>query len=168
MIFRKSTEKDLKDIMKIIKEAKEFLKENKVDQWQSGYPNEEVILLDIEKGYSYVLEDNGIVIGTTALSFDGEETYDKIHEGAWISSGEYGVIHRIAVDRNIKIKGLGTEIIKRCEEICLDKGIKNIKIDTHEDNLTMQKLLEKNNFKYCGIIYLEGDIKRIALEKEIQ
>lgn len=167
MIFRKSTEKDLKNIMKIINGAKEFLKENKVDQWQSGYPNEEVILLDIEKGYSYVLEDNGVIIGTTALSFDEEETYDKIHEGAWISSGEYGVIHRIAVDRNIKIKGLGTEIIKRCEEICLGKGVKNIKIDTHEDNLIMQKVLEKNKFKYCGVIYLEGDIKRVAFEKEI-
>lgn len=168
MIFRKSTEKDLKNIMKIIKGAKEFLKENKVDQWQSGYPDEEVILLDIEKGYSYVLEDNGVILGTAALSFDGEETYDKIYEGSWLSSGEYGVIHRIAIDRNAKVKGLGTEIIKKVEEICLDKGIKNIKIDTHEDNLTMQKLLEKNNFKYCGVIYLEGNIKRIALEKEIQ
>lgn len=167
MIFRKSTEKDLKNIMKIINGAKEFLKENKVDQWQSGYPNEEVILLDIEKGDSYVLEYDGIILGTTALSFDGEETYDEIYEGDWLSFGEYGVIHRIAVDRNTKIKGLGTEIIKRCEEICLSKGIKNIKIDTHEDNLTMQKLLEKNNFKYCGVIYLEGDIKRVAFEKEI-
>ena len=167
MIFRKSTEKDLKNIMEIIKEAKEFLKANKVDQWQSGYPNEESILLDIEKGYSYVLEENEIILGTTALSFDGEKTYDQIYEGEWLSFGEYGVIHRIAVNMNSKIKGLGTEIIKRCEKICLEQGIRSIKIDTHEDNLTMQKLLEKNNFKYCGIIYLEGNIKRVAFEKEI-
>ena len=167
MRFRKSTEKDLKEIMEIINWAKELLKGNKIDQWQSGYPNEEVILEDIEKGYSYVLEDKGIILGTTALSFDREKTYDEIYEGEWISSGEYGVIHRIAVNRNVKIKGIGTEIIKRSEEICLGKGIKNIKIDTHEDNITMQKLLEKNKFKYCGVIYLEGNVKRIAFEKVI-
>ena len=167
MIFRKSTEKDLKKIIEIINGAKELLKENKIDQWQNGYPNEEVILEDIEKGYSYVLEDKGIILGTTALSFDGEDTYEKIYEGQWLSNGSYGVIHRIAVDRNVKIKGIGTAIIKQSEEICLGKGIKNIKIDTHENNITMQKLLEKNKFKYCGIIYLEGNVKRIAFEKVI-
>lgn len=167
MIFRKSTEKDVKDIINIINGAKEFLKNNKVNQWQEGYPNEEVILEDIEKGYSYVLEDKGIILGTMALSFDGESTYEKIYEGQWLSNGAYGVIHRIAVNREINIKGIGTELIKKSEEICLEKGIRNIKIDTHEDNISMQKLLEKNNFKYCGVIYLEDNIKRIAFEKVI-
>ena len=74
MIFRKSTEKDLKNIMKIINEAKAFLKNNKVDQWQNGYPNEGVILKDIRNNISYVLEDTGEIIGTTSLSFDVEET----------------------------------------------------------------------------------------------
>lgn len=167
MIFRKSTEKDVKDIINIINEAKEFLKNNKVNQWQEGYPNEEVILDDIEKGYSYVLENKGVLLGTMALSFDGESTYEKIYEGQWLYNGDYGVIHRIAVNRKINIKGIGTELIKRSEEICLKKGIRNIKIDTHEDNITMQKLLDKNKFKYCGVIYLEGNVKRIAFEKRI-
>ncbi|EEH98604.1 GNAT family N-acetyltransferase [Clostridium tertium] len=166
MIFRKSTEKDLKNIMKIINEAKAFLKNNKVDQWQNGYPNEGVILKDIRNNISYVLEDTGEIIGTTSLSFDVEETYNNIYEGKWISNGKYAVIHRIAVSNNINRKGIGTEIIKKSEEICLSKGIKNIKIDTHEDNLIMQKLLEKNSFKYCGVIYLLDGSKRIAFEKE--
>lgn len=168
MKLRQSTEKDLKNIIKIIDEAKVFLKENKVNQWQNGYPNEEVILSDIKNKYSYVLEDNGEVIGTTALSFDGEKTYDVIYDGKWLSNEKYAVIHRIAASRNNKIKSVGTEIIKKVEEICLSKDIKNIKIDTHEDNLTMQKLLMKNKFKYCGIIYLEDKSKRVAFEKEIQ
>jgi hypothetical protein len=29
----------------------------------------------------------------------------------------------------------------------------------------MQKLLKKNNFSYCGIIYLEGKAPRVAFEK---
>ncbi|MCR1951100.1 MULTISPECIES: GNAT family N-acetyltransferase [Clostridium] len=167
MVLRKSTEKDLKNIMKIISEAKVYLKNNDVDQWQNGYPNEEVILKDIRNNISYVLEDDAEIIGTTSLSFDVEETYNNIYEGEWLSDGKYAVIHRIAASNNSNRKGIGTEIIKKSEEICLSKGIKNIKIDTHENNLTMQKLLEKNNFKYCGVIYLLDGSKRIAFEKEI-
>lgn len=167
MRLRKSRENDLKYIIEIINEAKEFLKESKIDQWQQGYPNEEVILRDIENKHSYVLEDNNKIIGTVALAFDKEKTYDLIYDGKWISNNEYAVIHRIAASKKCNIKGIGTEIIKNIEKICIDKGIENIKIDTHEKNLVMQKLLEKNNFKYCGVIYLEDKAKRIAFEKVI-
>ena len=166
MNLRLSNEKDLTEIMSIIDEAKKFLKNNKVDQWQNGYPNKEVILNDINKNESYVIENNGEVIGTTALSFAGEKNYDKIYEGKWISNGPYAVIHRIAVSKVKGLKNIGTEILKKSEELCIANGINNIKIDTHEDNIHMQKLLLKNNYKYCGVIYLEDGSKRIAFEKE--
>ena len=38
------------------------------------------------------------------------------------------------------------EFIKKIEEICLENNIHSIKIDTHKENLSMQKLLKKNNF----------------------
>ena len=166
MNLRLSNEKDLTEIMSIIDEAKKFLKNNKVDQWQNGYPNKEVILNDINKNESYVIENNGEVIGTTALSFAGEKNYDKIYEGKWISNGPYAVIHRIAVSKVKGLKNIGTEILKKSEELCIANGINNIKIDTHEDNIPMQKLLLKNNYKYCGVIYLEDGSKRIAFEKK--
>ncbi len=166
MILRLSNEKDLISIMEIINEGKEFLKSNNINQWQNGYPNEDVILNDINNNESYIIENNGEVLGTTALSFRGERTYDKIYEGKWISTGDYAVIHRIAVSRVKGRKNIGTEILKKSEEICLSKGINNIKIDTHENNKAMQRLLLKNNYKYCGIIYLVDGSKRIAFEKE--
>lgn len=167
MIFRKTKQEEVNKVMKIINEGKVSLKNNKVNQWQNGYPNEEVILRDISNDESYVLEYNSEIIGTTALSFRGEKTYDKIYEGKWISNGEYAVVHRIAVCKIDGIKSVGTEILKEVEKICLLRNIKNIKIDTHEDNKIMQRLLSKNNYKYCGVIYLEDGSKRIAFEKVI-
>lgn len=167
MILRNARKIDIDMIMKIINEGKDKLKRNNIDQWQNGYPNKEVILNDIENNESYVLEHNGNIIGTTALSFNGEKTYDKIYEGKWLSNGNYAVIHRIAVTKVEGLTSIGTEILKKSEEICLSKGIKNIKIDTHEHNKSMQGLLLKNNYKYCGIIYLEDGSKRIAFEKEL-
>ena len=39
--------------MDIINQAKAFLKEQGIDQWQTGYPNMEAILGDIEKQRGY-------------------------------------------------------------------------------------------------------------------
>jgi RimJ/RimL family protein N-acetyltransferase len=111
------------------------------------------------------LEDNGEIIGTVAVSFDGEKTYDVIYDGEWLSNGEYAVIHRMAVDNAYKGRGLSSVLIKYIENICLDKGVHSIKIDTHNENISMQRVIKKNNFKYCGIIYVEDKSARLAFER---
>ena len=43
----------------------------------------------------------------------------------------------------------------------------SIRIDTHELNTPMIKMLTKNDFQYCGIVYLgeNKDKKRLAFER---
>lgn len=164
MEFRKTIKSDVNNVMKIIKQAQDYFKSQGVDQWQNGYPNEETIENDIKNDESYVLEKDGEIVATTMLTFNGEPTYASI-QGKWLSNDKYVTIHRVAVDNTHKGKGLSSQIIKYVEKNCLDKGIHSIKVDTHEDNTSMQRLLEKNDFKYCGVIYLEDDSKRIAFEK---
>lgn len=164
-MFRKTVEQDIDQIMKIIKQAQEYFKSNNIDQWQNNYPNRQTIKDDILKKYSYVLLKDEKVVATSAISFDGEKTYKNIYNGMWLSYDEYAVIHRLAVDSHYKGSGISSEIIKNIEKMCLDRGIKSIKVDTHEQNLPMQRLLQKNDFTYCGEIYLKDNSKRIAFEK---
>lgn len=165
MEFRKTLEKDVDSVMEIIKQSQQYFKEQGIDQWQNGYPNSDVIKNDISNDHSFVLLKDKKIVATTALSFDGEETYNEIYEGKWLSNEDYAVIHRIAVDTSHKGSGLAGDIIKEVEKKCSGNGIKSIKVDTHEENKSMQKLLLKNGFDYCGVIYLEDGDKRIAFEK---
>lgn len=165
MEFRKAAALDIEGIIKIIKQAQDYFKEYGVNQWQNNYPNIETIKQDIKNGYGYVLEDNGEIIGTVAVSFDGEKTYDVIYDGEWLSSGEYAVIHRMAVSNSHKGKGLSSMVMKYIEEICLDRNVHSIKIDTHDGNISMQRVIKKNDFKYCGIIYVDDKSRRLAFEK---
>jgi RimJ/RimL family protein N-acetyltransferase len=167
MEFRRAVETDINNIMNIIKQAQSYFKEQGINQWQNNYPNSETIISDIAEKNSYVLIKDDNIVATVAVSFEGEKTYESIYEGEWISNNEYAVIHRIAVDNTYKGSGLSSQIIKNVEQLCLNKGIYSIKIDTHEENIAMQKLLEKNIFQYCGIIYLEDRSKRIAFEKTL-
>jgi GNAT superfamily N-acetyltransferase len=165
MEFRRAEEADVCSIMKIIEQAQVYLREQGIDQWQNNYPNKETICKDIDNKISYVLLKDNVIIGTVALIFDGEKTYDIIYDGKWLSNQEFAVIHRIAVDSDYKGLGLATIILNNIEQLCLEKNIYSIKVDTHYDNKSMQQLLTKNNFQFCGTIYLEDKNKRMAFEK---
>ncbi|WP_279232760.1 GNAT family N-acetyltransferase [Intestinibacter bartlettii] len=119
----------------------------------------------MNNGESYVMLDGDDIVATTVISFAKEKSYENILDGKWITNGDYGVIHRIAVDNTHKGKGLSHKIIKYAEEVCKQNNIHSIKVDTHEDNILMQSLLKKNGFEYCGIVYLEDGGKRVAFEK---
>lgn len=167
MEFRKASYSDINSIMRIISEAQAYFKENGINQWQNNYPNVEVIRNDIDNKNSYVLLEDGKIAGTAAVSFAGEKSYEAIYSGEWISDNEYAVIHRIAVDSGCKGKGLASVFIKYIEKMCLEREVHSIRVDTHRENLSMQKLLHKNGFRYCGIIYLADNSERIAYEKLI-
>ena len=140
MQLRKSNEKDLEVIMKIINQAQKYLKGQGIDQWQNNYPNLETIISDINKDESYVLVKNGEIIGTSVISFNGEKTYERIYDGSWLNNEDFAVIHRIAVDNNHKGKGVASKFLNFAGEMCKNNQVKSIKIDTHRKNISMQHL----------------------------
>ena len=159
MYIRKTTEADLSRIGEIYENAKQFMrKSGNPNQWNKGTPNIETARTDMERGISYVVEENGNVVATFMFSLDGEPTYAKIYEGEWSNDAPYGVIHRIAVAEP------GKGIIGFCIDECF-KRCQNLRIDTHRDNIPMQKALLKRGFRYCGIIYLEDGDERLAYQK---
>lgn len=161
----KSETKDIGAIIKIIKQAQSYLKDQNISQWQNNYPNEDNIKEDIRKDSSYILVHGEDIIGTVALSFDGEPTYDYIYKGTWLTNNEYGVIHRIAVDSELKGKNIGKVILDELEKICINKKVYSLKVDTHRKNTSMINFLTKNGFIYTRIIYISDGSERFAYEK---
>ena len=170
MIIRKTTISDIGEVMPIFEEARRTIAALGIDQWQNGYPSEDVILADIELGQSYVCEIDGKICGSFAMLENGEPTYDKIFDGHWLTgddSRDYIAIHRVAISVSSRGSGLSGKIIDFAAAFAKDKGRKSLRIDTHRGNAVMRRMLEKNGFKYCGIIYLESGDERVAYEKII-
>jgi len=163
--LRKTTIEDINQVMEIIAQAKAYLMSSGVDQWQDDYPNEEIIREDIVNGYGYVLECKGKMVGTVALSFDGEPWYDNIYDGKWITNEKFLVIHRLAVSDDVRGTDAASDIMRQAEKLCVLRGVRSIKIDTHEDNVIMQKFIKKNGFEYCGMVILGSEGERLCFEK---
>ncbi len=167
MNFRQSTEDDLPAIMEIIAHAQQYLASLNIDQWQDGYPDENRIMTDINNNESFVLvNEKSDVMATTMFTKNEEPTYKNI-EGEWLTSADavYGTIHRIAVNNNFRGTGLAQYIFDICESELREGGIKSMRIDTHRQNLGMQKLIKSLGYQYCGVIYLMNGAERLAFEK---
>lgn len=164
MKIRKSTENDISSMMILIKQAQSYFKNHHIDQWQDGYPNEQQLYEDIQKQNSYVLINQDI-IGTMYFAIEDDINYSVI-KGQWKTQDQqYAVIHRIVVDEKVKGQQLAKQLLMFAEENCLKQNIKSIRIDTHIDNLSMQRFLRKNGFEFCGEIQLQSGAMRIAFEK---
>ena len=159
MEIRKTTKNDLKDILKIYEHARKFMKEtNNPTQWGDHKPAVSQVEKDIIDGKSYVcVNDENKVVGVFYFNIEPDPTYSYI-EGKWLNDEIYGVVHRIAVGQNSK--GVGSFCLKWAYEQC-----KNLRIDTHENNIPMKSLLKKLGFSYCGIIYLLDGDPREAYQK---
>ena len=164
MKIRYSTEKDISQMMRLIQQAQSYFKRNGIDQWQDGYPNEETIEKDIENNEAYVLEEDGVILGTCMVTIHGEPAYNRI-EGKWILNCPYICVHRIAVDNEYKGKGLASTILDQA--VAMYPDYHSVRMDTHHDNLSMQSFLTKYGFKYCGEITLKSGSLRRAYEKRI-
>ena len=159
MHIRKTELKDLAKIGEIYLKAKEFMRLNgNPNQWKGDYPNAFDAEEDVKNGIGYVCENDGEIVGVFAFKIGIEPTYNTIYEGAWQNDLPYAFMHRIAVSSHGK--GVVDFCIDHCFKLC-----HNLKIDTHRDNIPMQKVLKRNGFEYCGIIYLANGDERLAFHK---
>ena len=152
---------ELEAIMQIYDNARRFMRDSGNPlQWGKVYPPKELLLSDIENKCLYTVCENNEILAVFFFAIGDDPTYAKIYDGEWKNDLPYGVIHRIAVGENAHGKGVSA----LCFNFAFEKS-NNVKIDTHKDNIPMQKALVKNGFEYCGVIKLENGDERIAFQK---
>lgn len=159
--IRKAEEKDISAIIHIINQAKQYLAEKKIPQWQSGYPEEIDIEEDLQNGGGYVAEEDGDILGYCFIKIMQDHNYDVIENGHWLNEEPYAVLHRTCVHNDAKGKGVAGRFVETAESLCA-----NVRADTHVLNQSMRKMLEKHGFVPCGTVYMEDGTPRIGYQKK--
>ncbi len=158
MEIRLARLEEVDEIKNIYNFAKSFMDSSgNAGQWVNDYPQKDLLKEDVKNEQLYVCVDNSEIVAVFCFFVGIEPTYKEIFEGEWLNDEPYGVIHRIAVAEHQK--GLAS----KCIQWCINKH-PNIKIDTHKNNIPMQKTILKNGFKYCGIIKKPDGSERLAYQ----
>ncbi|WP_062473483.1 GNAT family N-acetyltransferase [Levilactobacillus senmaizukei] len=170
MLLRQATMADLPQIESIIRDGRQLLADQNIDQWQGTYPGTSVLVDDIHQGFTVVLEEDNEILGTAAV-IPGEDVSYKQIEGQWLTKdAPYLAIHRVAVSSHHHGRGLAGELFQRVfEQIDRTQDIEAIRIDTHPDNQAMQHIIKKNGFTETGMVKLLGmdldNVKDFAYER---
>lgn len=157
-MIRLATAADFDEIMRVYDAARAYMRANgNPTQWKDAYPQPELVISDIETGNMYVhCGDDGIVHACFGM-FEGEDPTYAYIEGKWHDSAPYVAVHRVASDGTLR------GVFRQTFEFVSAKH-PHIRIDTHKDNITMQKAVTSCGFKYCGIIYVGDGTPRMAYE----
>ena len=165
--YRRAEISDIDRILTVFADAREFLRNCGVDQWQDGFPDRQTISDDINSAEAFVLTDRNMIIGFFVLSLIPEVSYAKIKGEGWLNDDDgYAVIHRAAISSSHRGRGISAAIFSVCEQKAKHHGMRSIRIDTHKDNALMRHLIIRNGYTYFGIIRLtRDDSERVAFEK---
>ncbi len=174
MQIRQTTIYDIDAVMSIIEEARRTIAALGIDQWQNGSPNRAMIEEDVALGQGYCVERDGQIVGNFALIYDGEPTYDRIDDGAWMTADRdesgrsaYLAIHRVAIRVANRGSGISTAILDYAADTARRLGRGSLRIDTHRGNVVMRRMLERHGFVHCGTIHLQNGDPRVAYEKAL-
>ena len=140
--------------------------------WVRGvYPTENTALNALSEGTLYVMEEDGIVVGSAIINQKSADGYDR---AAWkipASMEEALMIHTLAVSPKATHKGYGEAFIRFYEDMGKERGLKALRLDTNEKNIKSRPFYKslgytevdivKSNFNGVGIVNL------VCIEKEI-
>ena len=86
MTIRPTTYADIPDLQAIFAHARQqMLCDGNPDQWGNNYPSREQVVEDIQRGVSYVMEEDRVVCATFVFIIGEDPTYDIIDDGSWLN-----------------------------------------------------------------------------------
>lgn len=168
MKYRLAVPDDLDELEKMAKEAIASFKARSINQWQKGEPSRRGIEEAISHSLVHVLEDGEKAVAMISIVPGPELSYSVI-DGAWLNEEPYVAFHRVCVSEERKGQGLAGQLLGEAEQYALIHGFHNVRVDTHPDNHSMQRALEKSGYIFCGGLTLadgsEAGDKRIGYQK---
>lgn len=158
MTIRHATENDIPQIMAMYDHSRSIMRAGgNTVQW-TGYPTRDDVMDDIRRRSSYIIQHQSFPVATFALVDGDEPTYNRIDHGRWIdTTTPYATLHRLA--KTAEVNGVADIAFSYAKE-----QRAHLRVDTHETNLPMRKILEKEGFVYCGLVYMADRTPRVAYE----
>ena len=167
-VLRRAGQADMPVIRRMIAEGRASLAERGIDQWRVHYPDDAAFACDLAVGQLWVLSGpDGTPAAVAALCFGEDPTYRRMTDGRWTEDAPYAAIHRVAVSASLRGQGIAGELFGALCAAAAQNGMRWVRADTHSDNASMRRALEKSGFVLCGKIRTAHDEPRVAYEKRL-
>jgi ribosomal protein S18 acetylase RimI-like enzyme len=146
---------DLDDVVRLVREADDWLRSKGIDQWQKPWPDRagyrERILNDLFKGKTWLLHDGQTVAAT--ITIDTDEPLGIDGHPVWVpdkSEKPALYVRRVIVSRRYARRGLGAALLDWAADVARrNHGAELIRIDVRTTNQRLQSYYERQHFTRC-------------------
>jgi len=160
---------DLDEVVRLIREAADWLRSKGIDQWQQPWPDRagqrERILNDLFKGKTWLVRDGTTVVAT--ITIDTDEPLDLNERSVWPTDKSQRptlYVRRVIVSRRYARIGLGAALMDWAADVARrDHGAELIRIDVRTTNLKLHAYYEGQRFTRCPDPQGLGDYPSQAL-----
>ena len=159
-LIRKACENDLSVIADLAKFVRGNMVLSGLEQWVGDYPNIDNFRKDFLNDGLFVLVLDNEIIGSCSILKENDVAYKEV---VWNGINAL-VVHRILVSPKHQGKGYGKDLLIYALEKARLEGYDAVKIDTHPDNIKMQRMLKSMGFSFKGYL---ASINRLAFEKMV-
>ncbi len=156
MLIRLAVREDLPALMAMVGRVVPLMRAAGNTQWDVDYPSRDVFERDVALRQLWIAEvdkpDDGVrIVGVAAITEDQEPEYAQAD---WNVEEEAVVVHRLAVDPELRGAGIATALMGKAEEIAAERGIAVMRVDTSTENAATQRLFPKLGYRPAGEIGL--------------
>lgn len=148
MEIKQARDKDLIEILYLLKVCIADMNRKGFKHWNSAYPDAESIKSDLAEGSVYVLKDKGVCKGMMTLKDTEPEEYRQIKWPGDSSRPLY--LHRIAIHPKWQGLGLAKDLIHFADDFVRKNGYNCIRLDVFSPSEHAIQLFEKQHFDEIG------------------
>ncbi len=153
MKIRKANLEDIDNIMHMYNSCVSGMIDEGINQWDSTYPNKQIILNDIKYSTFFIVEINKEIVAGINIDKNQDNTYKSIK---WYDkSNSFLVVHRLAVKKEYWNKKIGKKLMLFTEELVINNKLNSIRLDTYSGNPKAMEFYTRLGYKKMGSIQLK-------------
>ncbi len=167
MTIRRGVAGDVPAVMELVRRVVPGMRAGGNLQWNEEYPNAAVFERDVELGQMWVVEIDGRLGGVAAVTTDQDPEYA---DAGWDITELAIVVHRVAVDPELRGKGIAAALMAQAEVVARERGIGVLRVDTNTENAATQRLFPKLGYSLAGEISLgfRPGLRFLCYEKRLE
>jgi ribosomal protein S18 acetylase RimI-like enzyme len=130
-------------VLNLWQKSAHWLNSNGIYQWRPEFFNLEQVIEFMTNGSDvYLAEIDKEIVGTYILTWSDSLIWKEL------DSLDSGYIHRFAVNRDYKGRGIGKFLLKAAEEQIKLKGKTLIRLDCMADNIRLNQYYKESGFNF--------------------
>ncbi|MBU0997823.1 MAG: GNAT family N-acetyltransferase [Firmicutes bacterium] len=145
MILKAQIE-DLEEIASLARIITKNIHDLGIDQWSDSYPLYEHFEKDMNASGLYVFKSSGKLISSISILPENDPFYTEL---TWLKEKSL-VVHRLMVHPDYMKQHIGSLMMDFARLKAINEGYESIKVDTHPDNIRMQKLILSCGYTRIG------------------